>query len=149
MKEGSDAQKAAFAVQKGIAVGQAIMNLHRAVSEANTLTPPANYVAIAQAVATGTASIAGIKGASFEGGGYTGMGARAGGVDGKGGFPAILHPNETVIDHTQGGGTPVNISFTINAVDTKGFDELLATRRGQIMSMVNQAVNNRGRPSLG
>ena len=41
---------------------------------------------------------------SADGGGYTGMGARAGGVDGKGGFPAILHPNETVIDHTKGQG---------------------------------------------
>lgn len=39
---------------------------------------------------------------SFDGGGFTGNGARTGGVDGKGGFPAILHPNETVIDHTKG-----------------------------------------------
>lgn len=38
---------------------------------------------------------------SFNGGGFTGRGARSGGVDGKGGFPAILHPNETVIDHTK------------------------------------------------
>lgn len=37
----------------------------------------------------------------FDGGGFTGHGARIGGVDGKGGFPAILHPNETVIDHTR------------------------------------------------
>jgi len=36
---------------------------------------------------------------SFAGGGYTGNGARAGGVDGQGGFPAILHPQETVVDH--------------------------------------------------
>ena len=36
---------------------------------------------------------------SFEGGGFTGATARTGGVDGKGGFPAILHPRETVIDH--------------------------------------------------
>lgn len=40
-------------------------------------------------------------GLSFEGGGYTGDGARSGGVDGKGGFMAIVHPNETVIDHTK------------------------------------------------
>ena len=40
----------------------------------------------------------------FEGGGFTGFGARVGGVDGRGGFPAILHPNETVIDHTKGQG---------------------------------------------
>ncbi len=39
---------------------------------------------------------------SNEGGGYTGMGVRAGGIDGRGGFPAILHPNETVIDHNKG-----------------------------------------------
>ena len=25
---------------------------------------------------------------------------RSGGVDGQGGFPAILHPQETVVDHT-------------------------------------------------
>ena len=38
----------------------------------------------------------------FSGGGYTGSGPRAGGLDGKGGFMAMLHPNETVIDHTKG-----------------------------------------------
>ncbi len=41
---------------------------------------------------------------SFNGGGYTGNGIRAGGIDGMGGFPAILHPRETVIDHTKGQG---------------------------------------------
>ncbi len=55
--------------------------------------------------------------ASYDGGGYTGSGARSGGVDGKGGFPAILHPNETVIDHTRGQsmGGSVSVSYTINA----------------------------------
>lgn len=37
---------------------------------------------------------------SFDGGGDTGRGPRSGGIDGKGGYPAILHPNETVIDRT-------------------------------------------------
>jgi TP901 family phage tail tape measure protein len=37
----------------------------------------------------------------FAGGGYTGSSPRAGGIDGQGGFPAILHPQETVIDHTR------------------------------------------------
>ena len=40
---------------------------------------------------------------SMEGGGFTGFGSRSGGIDGRGGFPAILHPNETVVDHTRGG----------------------------------------------
>ncbi|ABF64390.1 hypothetical protein TM1040_1657 [Ruegeria sp. TM1040] len=38
---------------------------------------------------------------SFDGGGYTGSGPRVGGIDGKGGFLAMLHPRETVIDHTR------------------------------------------------
>jgi CRISPR/Cas system CSM-associated protein Csm2 small subunit len=38
---------------------------------------------------------------SFDGGGFTGNGPRSGGVDGKGGFMAILHPKETVSDHTK------------------------------------------------
>ena len=62
---------------------------------------------------------------SFAGGGYTGNGARFGGVDGQGGFPAILHPQETVIDHTQnalaqsrgalgGGGVTSDAAFSEN-----------------------------------
>ena len=57
---------------------------------------------------------------SFDGGGYTGSGSRSGGMDGKGGFMAMLHPNETVLDHTKGqgmggGGTTIVQSFTIDA----------------------------------
>lgn len=56
---------------------------------------------------------------SFDGGGYTGTGTRSGGVDGKGGFYAVLHPNETVVDHTKGqqvssGGRNVVINQTYN-----------------------------------
>lgn len=43
---------------------------------------------------------------SFDGGGYTGNGSRTGGVDGKGGFWAVMHPQETVIDHTKGQSMP-------------------------------------------
>ncbi len=41
-------------------------------------------------------------GPAFSGGGYTGNAPRTGGVDGQGGFPAILHPQETVVDHSMG-----------------------------------------------
>jgi hypothetical protein len=40
----------------------------------------------------------------FDGGGYTGNAPRTGGLDGKGGFLAMMHPRETVTDHTKGGG---------------------------------------------
>lgn len=41
---------------------------------------------------------------SFDGGGYTWDGPRSGGLDGKGGRLAMLHPRETVLDHTKGQG---------------------------------------------
>lgn len=86
---------------------------------------------------------------SADGGGFTGMGARVGGIDGKGGFPAILHPNETVVDHTKGqsmGST--NISFNIQATDASGFDQLLSSRKNQIVAMISQAMNQRGKKGL-
>jgi hypothetical protein len=82
---------------------------------------------------------------SGYGGGYTGLGARAGGVDGKGGFPAILHPNETVIDHTKGQGMGTTVNFNISTVDAAGFDQLLASRKGLITSIINNAMNNQGK----
>jgi hypothetical protein len=47
-----------------------------------------------------------------------------------------------------GNETQVNVNFSIQANDTAGFDRLLQSRRGQIVSMINQAVNNRGRVSI-
>lgn len=50
---------------------------------------------------------------SFDGGGSTGPGSRSGGLDGKGGFMAMLHPNETVIDHTKSGNTAGGVEVSI------------------------------------
>lgn len=48
---------------------------------------------------------------SFDGGGYTGPGGRSGGLDGKGGFLAMLHPNETVIDHEKNKGAYATVGM--------------------------------------
>ena len=76
---------------------------------------------------------------SFAGGGFTGMGSRSGGVDGKGGFPAILHPNETVIDHTKGGGGGgVVVNQTINV--TTGIQSTVRAEIVQLMPQIAQAA---------
>ena len=104
-----------------------------------------NMFSFGTTAGSGGGSGGGGGGASFEGGGYTGMGARAGGVDGKGGFPAILHPNETVIDHTQGQGSGgATVNFNISTVDAAGFDQLLASRKGLITQIINNAMNTQG-----
>jgi hypothetical protein len=72
---------------------------------------------------------------SYEGGGFTGYGARSGGIDGRGGFPAILHPNESVIDHQRGGGGVV-VNQTINV--TTGVQQ---TVRAEIATLMPQIAN--------
>ena len=83
----------------------------------------------------------------FDGGGFTGKGIRAGGMDGKGGFMAMVHPNETVIDHTKGQAmqSAPTVNFNISTVDAAGFDQLLASRKGLITSIINNAMNNQGK----
>ena len=77
---------------------------------------------------------------SMDGGGFTGMGSRSGGVDGKGGFPAILHPNETVIDHTKSGGGSggVTVNQTINV--TTGIQSTVRAEIVQLMPQIAQAA---------
>lgn len=70
---------------------------------------------------------------SFAGGGSTGYGARSGGVDGKGGFPAILHPNETVVDHAAGQGTN---GVVVNQTISFGS----GVTRAEVQSMVPKIV---------
>jgi hypothetical protein len=84
---------------------------------------------ISMAVSTGITSLLG-----FEGGGYTGPGLRTGGLDGRGGFMALLHPNETVIDHTQGGSAGAGQAVTVVQNFTVGD---VAS-----VSLVRQAVAN-------
>jgi len=85
---------------------------------------------------------------SADGGGFTGGGARAGGVDGRGGFPAILHPDETVIDHTKGqqmSGQTANITFNVNAVDSQSFLARMSQNKAFIVGAVREAFNRNGR----
>lgn len=77
----------------------------------------------------------------FEGGGYTGRGSRSGGVDGKGGFNAILHPNETVIDHSKGqgmGGSPVNVTLNIST----GVAQTVRTEIQSMLPMITEATKS-------
>lgn len=85
---------------------------------------------------------------SYDGGGYTGSGSRTGGLDGKGGFWAVMHPKETVVDHTRGqsmGGTTINAPLV--QVSTAGaglFTPLIQYINGQIRDAHDSAVAKAG-----
>ena len=82
---------------------------------------------------------------SFEGGGYTGAGPRSGGMDGRGGFMAMVHPNETVVDHTKGqraGGQSVVINISNNIGDVSSKSDVVAgmqTVRAQILGELQRS----------
>ena len=112
--------KKMFAAQNAYNIAQAIMSTYTGATKAiETYPPPISFAMAAAQVAAGMAQIAQIRAQSFDGGGFTGRGSRSGGMDGKGGFPAILHPNETVVDHTKGQTGGITI---VNNIDAKGAD---------------------------
>lgn len=95
---------------------------------------------------------------SFDGGGYTGSGSRSGGIDGKGGFLSVLHPNETVLDHTRGqgmgGGATAVIQQTFNfgnaSADTVAQLRAEAARiKAETLAAVPAAVLQARRTSTG
>lgn len=76
---------------------------------------------------------------SFDGGGDTWSGPRAGGIDGRGGRMALLHSDETVVDHRAGqsmGGQTVNVTFNISTPDVQGFRK----SQSQIQADIARAV---------
>lgn len=106
---------ASDALRKWEGVGNLIRSIGLDVAQMmfkNTVTDP-----LGKAVTSAVGSIDFSSLLSFDGGGSTGSGSRSGGMDGKGGFMAMLHPNETVIDHTMGqsqGVTVQHIHFSAN-----------------------------------
>ncbi len=140
LKGSSVIQKKMGMIEKAKAIKTALISTYEATSKAfaNGGGFPLGIPMAAASLAQGLANVAMIKSQSFEGGGFTGHGSRTGGVDGKGGFPAILHPNETVIDHTKGGGRSgggktVIVNQTLNI--TTGVEQ---TVRAEIMNMLPQ-----------
>jgi flagellar motor protein MotB len=111
--------KKVFQMQKAYRMAEATMAAYQGAT--NALAAPFPFpipqVMAGAALTLGLANVAQIKAQSFEGGGFTGYGARAGGLDGKGGRMAMIHPNETVVDHRNGGAAGVTI---VNNVDARG-----------------------------
>lgn len=106
--EQSAAYQTMFAVQKAFSIAQSMIAIQTGIAQAAALPFPANLGAmatVAAATANIVSSIMSIAAPSFDGGGYTGNGSRTGGLDGKGGFWAMMHPQETVIDHTKSGSS--------------------------------------------
>ena len=88
---------------------------------------------------------------SMDGGGYTGDGPRSGGLDGKGGFMMMMHPRETVVDHTKGQQANTNSptivqNFNFSANGDDSVKKIIAQAAPQIAQMTkNSMLNDRRR----
>jgi len=103
------------------------------------------------------------KGGLFAGFGALFGGGKADGGAVKGGTPYLVGERgaELFVPNTSGqiitnentkammgSAEPVNVNFNIQATDASGFDELLSSRKNQIVAMISQAMNQKGKVGL-
>ena len=62
----------------------------------------------------------------FKAGDYTGSGLLSGGIDGKGGMPEIVHPNELILDQSNKNKYPYVDPVTMRVVDPNNPDSVRA-----------------------
>ena len=146
--------KAMFAISKAFAIAEATVQLQIALAKAMGSLPfPANLIAWAQVMSIGAGIIANVQSValSFEGGGTTKSGPRIGGVDGRGGFMAIMHPDEKVTDLTMedssSGESPVQISISqtfTGGVTEKDLAQHAATQRRSTIEAVTEGIRRAG-----
>jgi hypothetical protein len=145
--------KQAFETHKKLAVAQALISTYQAATAALAFPPgpPISFIYVAGAIAAGMAQIANINSQQYSGK------AKGGGV--AGGMPYIVGEQGPELFTPSVGGTitpndkmtsagGVNVNFTINAVDTTGFDTLLVNRKGVITQIISDAMLEKGQRGL-
>ena len=150
LDELSKHNKAIFALNKALAIKDAVINTARGVSKALALGPFGIPLAVAIG-ALGAAQIATIASTRYQGrrlGGRMNQGEPY--MVGEAG-PEMVVPDRAsnvVPNHQLGMSKPVTVNFNINTVDARGFNELLVNSRAVIVNMINTAVNEKGKESL-
>jgi len=143
--------KQAFEASKALRIAEAIMATYQAATLAlATYPPPFGFIGAAIAVAAGLANVAAIRSQSYSGrrfGGSVMEGESY--LVGEAG-PEIFTPassGNVTKNSDIGSDKVVNVNFTINAMDTTSFDEMLLNRRGVIQQVIRDAVLETGQRS--
>lgn len=132
--------KASAIAQTTIQTFEAAQSSYKALAGIPVVGPSLGTAAAAAAIAGGMARVSAISSQSapsYDGGGFTGGGARSGGLDGKGGFMAMVHPNETITDHTKGqrlpggAGTTQNVTFVVQGTPDRRTQSQIAGKMAQ------------------
>jgi phage-related minor tail protein len=136
----------AFEMAKKFNIASAIMNTAVGISKAFAMGGPLGFLTAAAVAAAGFAQVAAIRSQQYSG--------RALGGPVMGGTPYMVGENGpemfmpaqsgSIVRNDQLGGEPVNVNFTINAVDARGIDQMLIERKSVITSIISDAMLERG-----
>ena len=149
LQEAAKMNKQMFRLNQAVNIGEAIMNTASGVTKA---LAQGGMFGIPMAIAIGAmgavqiATIASQQPPAQFGGSRLPNSPFLVGEKG----PELFTPNTsgTVTPNHQLGGGSTNVSFNITTVDADGFEDMLQEQRGTIISMINSALNEQGRPAI-
>tara|TARA_R100000655_G_scaffold110004_1_gene166901 strand:+ start:1887 stop:3653 length:1767 start_codon:yes stop_codon:yes gene_type:complete len=146
----STTSQRAFKAFKAWKISEAIIDAIGSFNKAlnSGYPPPLNFALAASSLALGFAKVSAIRSQTYSGRADGGpvSAEKAYRIGERG--PEMFVPGQSGYILPNQDGRTVNVSFNINAVDTRGFQQLLANERGLIVGMINSAVNQQGRGNL-
>jgi len=146
----STTSKRAFKAFKAWKISEAIIDAIGSFNKAlnSGYPPPLNFALAASSLALGFAKVSAIRSQTYSGRADGGpvSAEKAYRVGERG--PEMFVPGQSGYIMPNENGKMVNVNFTINAVDTTGFQQLLSNERGMIINMVNSAVNDKGKSNI-
>ena len=144
----AQSNKTMFKVDKALKIAQAIMNTSTGVTKALSVGNIPLAVLIGGLGAVEVATISAQKYQGFAKGGRPPVG-RASIVGEEGAELFVPDQAGTIVPNNKlGMSKPVTVNFNINTVDARGFDELLVNSRGTLVSLINSAVNEKGKMAI-
>jgi predicted transcriptional regulator len=149
LQEGAKINKEMFRLNQALMIGEAIMNTSAGVTKA---LAQGGMFAIPAAIAIGAMGAVQVATIMSQQPPAQFGGVRQSGspfLVGERG-PELFTPATagTVTPNHQLGGGGATVNFNITTVDAQSFGALLDTRRGQIVNMINTALNNKGQAAL-
>jgi hypothetical protein len=145
----AQSNKTAFKVDKALKLAQAVMNTSAGVTKALSVGNIPLAVLIGGLGAVQIATIAQTKYKGFAKGGRPPVNQPS--IVGEKGAELFVPDQAGTIvpnDKLGMGSKPVTVNFNINTVDARGFDELLVNSRGTLVSLINSAVNEKGKMAI-
>ena len=141
--------KVAFAINKALALRDAIIRKSQGMANALKWGYPLGPIFAGIIGGLGAVQISTIASQQYQGralGGRVQAGSTY--MVGEQGAEMFVPDQSGTIIPNKSLGRATNVNITINANDTKGFDELLIKRRGVIVNVINDALNSQGREAL-